>query len=1180
VDADRPEHQVNSMSSDDAQKPAQSDRDANASNEPFALTSEQRDTGALLERLLGTAVAERYIDFLKLAAGSTNLRVTIPLAGHALREIEGTIRNTLAASMDVEVEQDDIDIYSEPETKIVETLSSLGYSKEASESAIKSLRPKIRHAEQIEKIVVHLGLAPDGDIANAWVTLSRTAEQAHKRDFHRSLRVDDEFRKKFQEPFEVVVRGLMIALEPRFSAMTQRAEALAAMIPISRAVKLFAKEIPGSLPLQWHFYQVLTTPGWLPFLIERNLTSAPVHEPALGMTFRQWPVGIYLLRMAKLHDGTTPVLVAGALRTVADSKHRDVRQQGFDIAAALPSAEAASVADIIVAWLTPDIRNGFLDAPQKTVKTLVEGGEITAALAIAKAVFQLIDENGSIATLHSHHMYEHYLPETVKVLATADPVEGMNLFADLLTQGIAIKGNYVPADNEDYTHHTPHSIANNEMWTYEPYDALILAIRDCALSAVNTAPGDTAAIVSSLYLRGPRIFKRLALHVLSRQAAVAPALSASYLMDTSLIGESWCDDEYAELALAWFPSLAPVDRQAILRHIDTIPDQYRNMWAGRFEEQQKRPPDANDINNYNNAVFRDAVWKWREALPANRKAQIEAIVTEQGNPDAWHERLFPTEVSPLTGTDFASRSIPEIVNFLQTWQPQPGPQKQTVTALAQQLREAVDQEPLRFAEQAERFAGLRPIYVRRLLEGLESAARNKPEIPWASMLALMESVVQRANVEDSQNEMVKGDDPDWLWACTTAASVLRFALGQGLAGIPYEFTVRIVALIKALLRVAPSAPETNDFDNQFEKHTYFSAEQTLRGRSIELCILHVFWESKHPGSPSYENPRAAFAIRGDIRTILQDQLADQSANGRIPRAIIGRWMQWLVFFGKEWLTEHVSIIFPSDNDGLRLAAWRAHLLSDGGPVKQLMPRLLPIYMEEIAHMAGGRKEAGQQQVRDDEQRDKRLGEYILILYLGGDAPAELMQGFWNNAPGQARQHLIWFLGSYLQLPADKLPAEMRARGYAYWDARLSAGIAATDKEPFRKELGAIATWCRHDAIPTDWLLGQLLAMLTAGFAPNSGYSVVEWLAKNAETFPSQAVNVLELLLRNPHTDHWTYTTHRNAIRTILASALASGNEQCAAQAEATIGYLASIGEGEHLNLTRPASITVEANVDP
>src|SRR5258708_36407592 len=106
------------------------------------------------------------------------------------------------------------------------------------------------------------------------------------------------------------------------------------------------------------------------------------------------------------------------------------------------------------------------------------------------------------------------------------------------------------------------------------------------------------------------------------------------------------------------------------------------------------------------------------------------------------------------------------------------------------LGASVFRGPLLFAVQAEGFAVLRLIYVRRVLEGLESAARTKPEIPWAPMLALMESVVQRAEVEFSQKETVKGDDPDWLWTCTTAASVLRVALGQGLTGIPYEFAGR------------------------------------------------------------------------------------------------------------------------------------------------------------------------------------------------------------------------------------------------------------------------------------------------------------------------------------------------------------------------------------------------------
>src|SRR5467141_2084064 len=117
------------MTNYDASQPEKPNIDATASKEPFALTPEQRDTGALLERLLGTAVAERYVDFLKLAAGATDLRVTIPLAGHALREIESTIRVTLAASMDAESEQDDGD--SEQAGKVAAALSPLGYSQDA-----------------------------------------------------------------------------------------------------------------------------------------------------------------------------------------------------------------------------------------------------------------------------------------------------------------------------------------------------------------------------------------------------------------------------------------------------------------------------------------------------------------------------------------------------------------------------------------------------------------------------------------------------------------------------------------------------------------------------------------------------------------------------------------------------------------------------------------------------------------------------------------------------------------------------------------------------------------------------------------------------------------------------------------------------------------------------------------
>ena len=105
-------------------------------------------------------------------------------------------------------------------------------------------------------------------------------------------------------------------------------------------------------------------------------------------------------------------------------------------------------------------------------------------------------------------------------------------------------------------------------------------------------------------------------------------------------------------------------------------------------------------------------------------------------------------------------------------------------------------------------------------------------------------------------------------------------------------------------------------------------------------------------------------------------------------------------------------------------------------------------------------------------------------------------------------------------------------------------------------------------------------MLVAGFSPSSGYTVVEWLAKISDTAPDQTVTALELFLRNPHTDRWSYTPHKSAIRAVLTNALTSGSPECADKAAATIGYLASIGEGEYVSLIRPGPAAGENRIEP
>lgn len=65
----------------------------------------------------------------------------------------------------------------------------------------------------------------------------------------------------------------------------------------AEAADLFAKEIPGALPLQWHFYRRLISGEWLPHLDKAGLLGGPLwdaDDQNNNARFADWPAGEYL----------------------------------------------------------------------------------------------------------------------------------------------------------------------------------------------------------------------------------------------------------------------------------------------------------------------------------------------------------------------------------------------------------------------------------------------------------------------------------------------------------------------------------------------------------------------------------------------------------------------------------------------------------------------------------------------------------------------------------------------------------------------------------------------------------------------------------------------------------------------------------------------------------------------
>src|SRR6516165_10885642 len=76
-------------------------------NEPTKrgdVSPEQQNTASLMRQMLGKSIADRYVDFCRVASGAIQLRVSVPVAGHAVRELDSVLQQTLAGPMGVALE--------------------------------------------------------------------------------------------------------------------------------------------------------------------------------------------------------------------------------------------------------------------------------------------------------------------------------------------------------------------------------------------------------------------------------------------------------------------------------------------------------------------------------------------------------------------------------------------------------------------------------------------------------------------------------------------------------------------------------------------------------------------------------------------------------------------------------------------------------------------------------------------------------------------------------------------------------------------------------------------------------------------------------------------------------------------------------------------------------------------
>ena len=1119
------------------------------------MSEEQRHTALLLQRLLGKRTADRYIDFCRLAAGTLPLRVSVPLAGHAMREIDALLRQLLAtpADLTVTVSTDDRDRLE----KASAALRALGYNQEAADRAVKTLAPNLSHRQQIERICATLGLTPDGDVARSWKSVMAAHAKAHYgRELHQSLEVDAQFRSEWQEPFDTAVRGLMVALQGKYTSYILRLDELLAMPDREAAVKAISSEIPGALPLLSYFFEHLDTADWLAPLAQNKLLAASwagLDDIDDGLRLQHWPAGRYLVRMAASSDPAVRARVASALRAVGESEDQDVHWHGAEAIAALPAGEAEGLMDIVDGWLAGDTRLPHSSAVHTILENLVKGDRPEAALIHFSSLYRVVAEEGRATTLFGQHMFEHFLPQDIRVCAAALGNGLVGVLCQMLDAALRIERRVSDDPPSDYSHHMSRTISEHGT-KHGIVDALVGEIVRSARLISSAHPGRLEAVVAEISKYHSRLFTRLRLHVLSLNPAAAPALATSSLDDTGLIGETWCNVEYGELAVAWFDRLPDDTQTRILRAVDKVPSKHEKSWQERFEKSTGRSPNDDERADFRASVLREVQWHWRQVLPEDRQQDVE----RQGDPNAWLNALNEPDLSPADSTDLASRSIDEIVSFLIDWQPSPEAQKVTVTALGQQLRQAAEQNPAAFSQEAAKFSNVPAIYIRRIIDGLTAIVRNKTAVDWRGILTLTGTLVARHGPTGNQGG---GHDADWSWARKAAIELISLGLQLGKEGIGFGLEAEVEAQVLSFYQ-SSSPADSEHFEENYRRHVYGAATSTSRGAALELCIQLIYWLSKNPETAVGKNPGDALTVLPEIKSILDVEIARAGADGRIPRAVIGRYLGWLSYFAADFLEVNAANFFAASDVQLRDAMWLSHVQMDTSPLSWLATEMSDCYRHEIGRLAEPVPGA------DRDLLTERFTHYLIILYLVDALPEDVGTQFWKDAPVEARQKAMWFLGTQLARPEG----ERRLRAQSYWDRRLlAASEPSAHRTVFQKEIGAIGQFYYQQGVDPDWLMQQTIAASNAGYAPGQTFRLVDRIAEFSASLPHRAVETISTLIRNGHLNMLELGTRSQNLRATLVAGLSTGETQAVANVVEAINFLAAVGDTSCLDLLPKAT---------
>ena len=921
------------------------------------------------------------------------------------------------------------------------------------------------------------------------------------------------------------------------------------------------------------FYEGLLNPFWVTALFEAGAFSSPPEPEVTDDGYVRdvyWPELSYLIRMASV----VPAEVVDVLLTLKESNNSWVRRAVFEIGAKIPASEGKRLRPLLESWKTTGF--GWRTDPRELVSfaiTLLEGGEKRTGRWLTNVLFEprAPREDGPFKKPHlelEDYWYQEELPRVLPALGN----DALKAVTGWLATYATFAGH--SGQGHDFSGMIRTSIRNRGDAHSDPENALIDAVRDLALPAILADPEATLEI---LLRPGVQLVRKIALFVVGEaiRTRIGEGADATYLSPIAerLLGDTAADDpylrvEYAELAQA----VAKVEPNALNVINGFIAAAYEHDL--KWMRERLTEEDAADDESEAQVVDRADRYKhhWlsaigAEALPPQlrdtlasldaRFGVLEDALTPSGQVTGW------TGPNPYISQDeMAAMSPQELVGQLSSWHdtgdgwgPEPSHEGQ-----GRELSALLTTNPLAVSGVDDLALHLRPTYLRAILHGWEAALKADMELDWPQVADLVRDVLVH---ENESTFPVEGgdfdDDKDFRGAKGAAVGLLDELVKarKGLA-IPAESVQQFAELL---------IEQAQDEDAWAEYDAYEAGDN-----SWDPLTMSINWQWP-------ERLRGLFhlALREEDATwkaaafsALEAELARADKHGA-GRAVLGENLGRMYNHAPEWLSAHLDEFFGSEEG-----------LSEAQQIALTTAMAMHYYHRDLYDVLASPMRAaiavGDDLVsgwRSDSDPLQRIGEWVIdaIVYGHKTIDDPVARDFFTTTSATVRGEAIGKI-AWSFFHAEKVDDAIRDRFATFLDARIAH---VKDHREDSGELTGFYWIAKGGKFPAEWWLPRLRQALDLepGIATER-YMIGNELAKASVVDPKNALAVLQMLLAGRNEGAMvSFDLSRNAVPMVIASAMASDDEDISQEADR---YMNELGAKGNLKLQAEVNAILDGRV--